>query len=213
MISHLGWQTTDGAKSRFDHDLPVSAAPPAGPFESRRRTPQLASEAGPGPAAGKPGPLSLSRIQDHSVARAHCGLGHAMTSRQPTVVSRYFVAYLASFVAVAPFSRANLKDERVQTGTGKFFDKALSKLAGWHERYGAHWQCLPALAPAARPLLGTSGLPPSIALIAPRTPRLGRPRLTVAMGRGGHPRTRRTSRIAPRRPSLHRMRPTTRACK
>ena len=44
------------------------------------------------------------------------------------VVSRYFVAYLASFVAVAPFFRA--KDERVQTGTVKFFDKALSKLAG-----------------------------------------------------------------------------------
>ena len=44
------------------------------------------------------------------------------------VVSRYFVAYLASFVAVAPFFRA--KDERVQTGTVKFYDKALSKLAG-----------------------------------------------------------------------------------
>ena len=40
------------------------------------------------------------------------------------VVSRYLV----SFVAVAPFFRA--KDERVQTGTVKFFDKALSKLAG-----------------------------------------------------------------------------------
>ena len=48
----------------------------------------------------------------------------------PTVpaVSRYFVVYLASFVAVAPFFRA--KDERVQTGTVKFLDKALSKLAG-----------------------------------------------------------------------------------
>ena len=43
-------------------------------------------------------------------------------------VSRYFVAYLASFVAVAPFIRA--KYERVQTGTVKFFDKAISKLAG-----------------------------------------------------------------------------------
>ena len=41
------------------------------------------------------------------------------------VVSRFFVAYLASF-AFAPFFRA----ERVQTGTVKFFDKALSKLAG-----------------------------------------------------------------------------------
>ena len=37
------------------------------------------------------------------------------------VVSRYFVAYLPSFVAVAPFFRA--KDERVQTGAVKFFDK------------------------------------------------------------------------------------------
>ena len=43
-------------------------------------------------------------------------------------VSRYFIAYLASFVAVAPFFRA--KDERVQPGTVKFFDKARSKLAG-----------------------------------------------------------------------------------
>ena len=48
----------------------------------------------------------------------------------PTVpiVFRYFVAYLVSFVAVAPFFRA--KDERVQTGAVKFFDKALSKFAG-----------------------------------------------------------------------------------
>ena len=43
-------------------------------------------------------------------------------------MSRYFVAYLASFVAVAAFFRA--KDEHVQTGTVKFFDKALFKLAG-----------------------------------------------------------------------------------
>ena len=56
-------------------------------------------------------------------------------------VSRYFVAYLASFVAVAPFFRA--KDERVQTGTVKFIVKALSRQVGWHESYGA--QCLPAL--------------------------------------------------------------------
>ena len=45
------------------------------------------------------------------------------------VVSRYFVAYLASFVAVAPFFRA--KDERVQTGTVKFFDKALAWPRAW----------------------------------------------------------------------------------
>ena len=53
------------------------------------------------------------------------------------VVSRYFVSYLAaSLVAVAPLFRAKVaplfraKDERVQTGTVKFFEKALSKLAG-----------------------------------------------------------------------------------
>ena len=73
-------------------------------------------------------------------------------------------------MAVAPFFRA--KDERVQTGTVKFFDKALCKFAGMKDT---------ALS-AARPLLGTSGFLPSIARIAPRTPR--RPRLTVAMGRG-----------------------------
>ena len=44
------------------------------------------------------------------------------------VVSRYFVAYLASFMAIAPFFRS--KDERVQTGTEKFFHKALNNLAG-----------------------------------------------------------------------------------
>ena len=45
------------------------------------------------------------------------------------VVSRYFVAYLASFVAVAPFFRAK---DKPQTGTVKLFDKALCKfkLAG-----------------------------------------------------------------------------------
>ena len=43
------------------------------------------------------------------------------------VVSRYFVAFLASFVAVAPFFRAK---DKPQTGTVKFFDKALCKLAG-----------------------------------------------------------------------------------
>ena len=50
------------------------------------------------------------------------------------VVSRYFVAYLASFVAVAPFFRAKVAPFRAkdkpQTGTVKFFDKALCKLAG-----------------------------------------------------------------------------------
>ena len=51
------------------------------------------------------------------------------------VVSRYFVAYLASFVAVAPFFLAMVAPflrtkDKPQTGTVKFFDKALSKLAG-----------------------------------------------------------------------------------
>ena len=51
------------------------------------------------------------------------------------VVSRYFVAYLASFVAVAPFFRAKVAfffrdKDKSQTGTVKFFVKALCKLAG-----------------------------------------------------------------------------------
>ena len=53
------------------------------------------------------------------------------------VVSRYFVAYLASFVAVAPFFRAKVAPffrakDKPQTGTVKFFDKALCNLtANW----------------------------------------------------------------------------------
>ena len=43
------------------------------------------------------------------------------------VVSRYFVAYLTAFVSVAPFFRT--KDERVQTRTDKFFNRALKTLA------------------------------------------------------------------------------------
>ena len=51
------------------------------------------------------------------------------------VVSRYFVAYLASFVAVAPFFRAKVAPffrakDKPQNGTVKLFDKALCKLAG-----------------------------------------------------------------------------------
>ena len=50
-------------------------------------------------------------------------------------MSRYFVAYLASFVAVAPFFRAKVAPsfrakDKPQTGTVKLFDKALCKLAG-----------------------------------------------------------------------------------
>ena len=39
------------------------------------------------------------------------------------IVSRYFVAYLVSFVAVAHFFRAK---DNLQTGTVKFFDKAFA---------------------------------------------------------------------------------------
>ena len=51
------------------------------------------------------------------------------------VLSSYFVAYLASFVAVAPFFQAKVSPffrakDKPQTGTVKFFDKALCKLAG-----------------------------------------------------------------------------------
>ena len=51
------------------------------------------------------------------------------------VVSRYLIAYLASFVAVAPFFRAKVApffraNDILQIGTVKFFDKALCKLAG-----------------------------------------------------------------------------------
>ena len=66
---------------------------------------------------------------------------YGMEMPKVPVVSRYYVAYLASFVpvapffvtylvslvAVAPFFRAK---DNPQTGTVKFIDKALSKLAG-----------------------------------------------------------------------------------
>ena len=99
------------------------------------------------------------------------------------VVSRYFVAYLASFVAVA---RAK---DKPQTGTVKFFDKALCKLAGMKDSaLSAYLHC--------KATAWYKLFPPSIARIASKTPR--RPRLTVAMGLAGRPRTRRMSRIAPR---------------
>ena len=44
-----------------------------------------------------------------------------------SVVSSYFVAYLTSFVVVAPFFRA--KDPRVASRTDKFYAKALETLA------------------------------------------------------------------------------------
>ena len=51
------------------------------------------------------------------------------------VVSRYFVAYLASFVAVAPFFRAKVAPffqakDKPHSGTVKVFDKTFCKLAG-----------------------------------------------------------------------------------
>ena len=91
------------------------------------------------------------------------------------VVSRYFVTYLASFVAIAPFFRA--KDERVQTGTVKFFDKALSKLASMKDT-ALSASCI------ARPLFGPSGFLSSIARIAPMTPRSPRFSLDEADGEG-----------------------------
>ena len=118
------------------------------------------------------------------------------------VVSRYFVAFLASFVAVAPFFRA--KDESVQTGTVKFFDKALSKLAGMKDTALSAYLHSKATARYKR-------FPPIHSLDRAEDPKAPKAWLTVAMGRGGRPRTRRTSRIAQWRQSLHWMRPTTRA--
>ena len=113
------------------------------------------------------------------------------------VVSRYFVAYVASFVAVAPFYRA--KDERVQTGTVKFYDNALSKLAGIkNTALSAFLHC--------KATAWYKRFPP---IHSPD--RREDPKTTVAMGQGGRPRTRRMSRIAPWRRSLHRMRLTTKA--
>ena len=95
------------------------------------------------------------------------------------VVSTYFVAYRAFFLAVAPFFRAKHKP---QTGTIKFYDKALCKLAGMKDTVLSAYLHSKATAWYKQFL-------PSIAQIAPRTPRW--PRLTVAMGRGGRPRMRR----------------------
>ena len=49
-----------------------------------------------------------------------------------SVVSRYFVAYLTSFVAVAPFFGTN--DPSVASRTDKFFNKALHTLAGVQDK-------------------------------------------------------------------------------
>ena len=126
------------------------------------------------------------------------------------VVSRYFVAYLASFVAIAPFFRAKVAPFRAkdkpQTGTVKFFDKTLCKLAGMKDTaLSAYLHC--------KATAWYKRFPPVLSPDRAKDPktRLRRPRLTVAIGRGGRPRTRRMSRSAPWRPSLHRMMLTTRA--
>ena len=108
------------------------------------------------------------------------------------VVSTYFVVYLASFVAVAPFLQAKVAAffrarDKPQTGTVKFFDKVLCKLAGMKDTVHSAYLHRKATAWYKR-------FPPIHSRIAPRTPT--RPRFMVAMGRGGHLRTRRMSRSA-----------------
>ena len=122
------------------------------------------------------------------------------------VVSRYFVAYLASFVAVAPSFEPRLlppfgprTNHRLpETGTVKLFDKALCKLAGMkdtalsayqHRKVTAWYKRFPTIHSQDRAK-------------DPKTPQVDA-NLTVAMGRGGRPRTRRMSRSALWRPSLH----------
>ena len=48
------------------------------------------------------------------------------------MVSRYFILYLTSFVAVAPFFRR--KDPRVASRTDKFFHKDLHAMAGVEDK-------------------------------------------------------------------------------
>ena len=124
------------------------------------------------------------------------------------VVSRYFVAYLASFVAVAPFFRTKVAPffrakDKSQTGTVKLFDKALCKLAGMkvtalsaylHRKATAWYKQFPPIHSQDR-------------AEDPKTPQVD-----GDDGAGGRPRTRRMLWSAPWRPSLHRTRPTTRAC-
>ena len=45
-------------------------------------------------------------------------------------MSRYFVAFLTAFVSLLPGPFVRTKDERVQTRTDKFFNKAFKTLAG-----------------------------------------------------------------------------------
>ena len=97
--------------------------------------------------------------------------------------------------SVAPFFRT--KDQRVQTRTDKFFNKALKTLAGVNDTELSVYLNCKATAWYRR-------FPP-VAGIAPRTPRRPRPRLPVAMSRGGRlrrPRTTTMQRRAPWRPGL-----------
>ena len=115
------------------------------------------------------------------------------------VVSRYFVAYLASFVAFAPFFRAK---DKPQTGTVKYFDKALCKLASMkdtalsaylHRKATAWYKLFPAIHSPDR-------------AEDPKTPQV-----EGVMGQGGRQRTRRMSRSALWSQSLYLMMLTTRA--
>ena len=94
-------------------------------------------------------------------------------------------------MAVAPFFRA--KDERVQTGTVKFFDKALSKLAGMKDTALSAYLHGKATAWYKR-------FPPIHSLDRAKDPKT--PQVDGGGGAGGHPRTRRMSRSAPWRQSL-----------
>ena len=98
------------------------------------------------------------------------------------VLRRRIVAYLASFVAVSPFFRAKVAPffrdkDKPQTGTVKLIDKALCKLASIKDTALSAY-----LHRTGKTTAWYKRFPPSIAWIAPRTPR--RPRLTVPMGRG-----------------------------
>ena len=91
----------------------------------------------------------------------------------------------------------NRKDERVQTRTDKFFNKALKTLAGVNDTELSVYLNCKATAWYRR-------FPP-VAGIAQRTLRRPRPRLPVAMSRGRRPQRPRTTtmqRRAPWRPGL-----------
>ena len=113
----------------------------------------------------------------------------------------YSTQYSTSFVAVAPFFRA--KDERVQTGTVKFFDKAFSKLTGMKVMALSAYLHRKAIAWYKR-------FPPIHSPDRADDPKM--PQVDGGDGAGGVARGREGFRGAPRGgPSHHRTRPTTRA--